>query len=50
MCNFFSEESQEYFQIFHDIDRLDQLKNYYIRCHKVKCPLQLVKMPQQILV
>ncbi|XP_028395238.1 conserved oligomeric Golgi complex subunit 7-like [Dendronephthya gigantea] len=30
------EESQEYFQIFHDIDRLDQLKNYYIRCHKSK--------------
>ncbi|CAB4019866.1 conserved oligomeric Golgi complex subunit 7-like [Paramuricea clavata] len=30
------EESQEYFQIFRDIDRLDQLQNYYIRCHKSK--------------
>ncbi|XP_046855424.1 conserved oligomeric Golgi complex subunit 7-like [Xenia sp. Carnegie-2017] len=36
------DESREYFQIFSDIDRLDQLQNYYVRCHKSKL-LQLWK-------
>ncbi|XP_031568834.1 conserved oligomeric Golgi complex subunit 7-like [Actinia tenebrosa] len=30
------EETKEYVKIFSDIDRLDQLQNYYVRCHKTK--------------
>jgi hypothetical protein len=30
-----TEETKEYVRIFTDIERLDQLQNYYVRCHKV---------------
>ena len=29
------DETKDYVRIFTDIDRLDQLQNYYVRCHKV---------------
>ena len=30
-----SDDTKEYVKIFTNIDRMDQLQNYYIRCHKV---------------
>ncbi|KXJ29523.1 conserved oligomeric Golgi complex subunit 7 [Exaiptasia diaphana] len=38
------DETKEYVQIFTDIDRLDQLQNYYIRCHKTKLQKTWVDM------
>jgi len=32
---FVADDTKEYVKIFSNIERLDQLQNYYIRCHKV---------------
>ena len=35
LSNFVADDTKEYVKIFSNIERLDQLQNYYIRCHKV---------------
>lgn len=35
MVFFVTDDTKEYVKIFTNIERLDQLQSYYIRCHKV---------------
>lgn len=32
-----ADDTKEYVKIFTNIERLDQLQSYYVRCHKVSC-------------